>query len=257
MMTPNAEIRFSVTESERFGYNIWRGEMDIFDKDYIKNLIAAEKPDIVILRVPVEQKPSVNQLFDKGLQVLHCDTILYYEYELALWTSLPLLNNLVFHAVTATTQYIVDGLIAENFQNYKNHYYANPALSKSQITEGYKDWAKKFIHEINSNRFSWYVSLDGEVVAFMMCEMSNDNVCQPFLSAVKKEHRKKGVYSDIFKFIKNFFKEKGMVKMRAVTQVQNYVSSQILIKEGFSLKKSFDTYHINCFNQKAANDISK
>lgn len=229
--------------------------MDIVDKDYINNLTAAEKPDIIILRVPVEQKSSVNQLSVAGVQVLHCDTILYYEHEMAPQAPLLLANNLLFHPVTAADQHIVDSLIEENFRHYKNHYYANPLLSKVQIIEGYKEWARTFIDQ--PGRFSWYVTLEGEAVAFMICEVGGDNICQPCLSAVKKEHRKKGVYSDIFMFIKKFFSERGVVKMKAVTQVQNYISNQILIKEGFVLKKSFDTYHINCINPAAAHDISE
>lgn len=255
-MTTYSEIKFSAKESLRFGYKIWRGEIDVLDVDYIERLIVNEKPDIVILRLPVEQKLSINKLYSLGWKILHCDTLLYYECELTQKEILPLKNDLVFHVVNESSQYIVDNLIDETFHEYKNHYFANPAFSKTQITEGYKEWAKSFIDSNNSNRFSWYITFEGEAVAFMVCEIVDKNRCQPFLSGVKKAHRNKGVYSDIFKFIKKYFNDRGVITMQAITQVQNYVSNQILIKEGFCLKRSFDTYHINCFNS-AVNDISK
>jgi hypothetical protein len=161
MMSVNSEIKYSANESRRFGYKIFRGEMDVLDAGYIESLIADQKPDIIILRLPVEQKTFVNRLCQTGIQVLHCDTILYYEYDLTMAEPPLLKNNLVFHTVTASSQDIVDGLIAETFLNYQNHYDANPVLSKTQITEGYKEWAKTFIQD--SNRFSWYVTLNGDL----------------------------------------------------------------------------------------------
>ena len=54
-----------------------------------------------------------------------------------------------------------------------------------------------------------------------------------------------GIYSDVVRFTQNYFKAIGMKKMWVSTQLQNYSVQKSWIEEGFYLKKSFETYHIN------------
>jgi acyl dehydratase len=55
----------------------------------------------------------------------------------------------------------------------------------------------------------------------------------------------KGIYSDMIKYTQQFFKDGGYSSMWVSTQIQNYSVQKAWLNEGFFLKKSFETYHIN------------
>jgi hypothetical protein len=247
-MQDNNSIEFSPVESSRFKYKIYRGNITNINEGLITGIINNQQPDILILRLPVDFKREHYKLNNLGYPVLHCDTIVYYFCTLSSQKILPLRNNLKFNLVTKQTQHLVDKLTDEIFMDYQSHYFSNPALNKNDIVRGYREWAQSFIHDNDDNKFSWYVTLNEEVVAFAMGSSLKDNsTCEGVFSGVKKEFAGKGIYTDIVRFLQNYFTNEGMKIMKVSTQIQNYSVQKTWINEGFRLKQAFDTYHINCF----------
>jgi GNAT superfamily N-acetyltransferase len=246
-MEANNEISFCPLESSRFNCSIYRGVLTHIDTAAVKGFIKTNKPDILIIRVPAGFKDEHYKLADTGYQVLHCDTLVYYFCSLHSHSTTPLRNELRFHIVDRETRSLLGGLTGIIFADYKNHYSSNPQLKKELILEGYKEWAESFVHAEDPSKYGWYVTLDQAVVAFALCSITDQNTCEGVLYGVKKEVSGKGIYSDLVRFTQNFFKEKGIRIMKVSTQIQNYSVQKAWIKEGFTLKEAFDTYHINCF----------
>ncbi len=240
-------IQFSPKESKRFGLKTWRGNMDAVDADSINELIKTERPDIIILRLPAEQTTESYKLLGENRQVLHCDTLVYYFCSLTATVVQPFRNNLQFNLVTKQTQHFVNELTEEIFENYKSHYTANPLLKKEDVLHGYKEWTESFINEVNNDKYSWYITSNEKVIGFAMCSVLDETTCEGVFSGVKETYSGRGVYSDIVRFLQNFFKGKGMRTMKVSTQIQNYSVQKTWIKEGFNLKQAYDTWHINCF----------
>jgi predicted GNAT family acetyltransferase len=246
-MQDNNSIEFSPVESSRFKYKIYRGNITNIDEGLITGIINNQQPDILILRLPVDFKSEHYKLTNLGYPVLHCDTMVYYFCSLAATTITPIRNNLEFHLVTSATQYLVDELTEELFDGYKSHYFSNPFLKKELILQGYKEWAQSFINEKDSNKFSWYITLNGIAIAYVIYQIVDNDNCEGILSGVKSKYAGKGIYTDIMRFAKKYFKDKGLKVMKNSTQIQNYSVQKTWINEGFRLKQAFDTYHINCF----------
>jgi ribosomal protein S18 acetylase RimI-like enzyme len=242
-------IQFSPKESKRFGLKTWRVNMSVVDSDCINELIKEEKPDIIILRLPSEQTTESYKLLGENRQVLHCDTLVYYFCPLSSTVVLPFRNNLKFNLVTRQTQYLVNELTEEIFKNYKSHYAANPLLKKEDVLQGYKEWTASFINEINSDKYSWYITKDEKIIGFAVCSILDEANCEGVFSGVKAAYSGRGVYSDIVRFLQTFFKSKGMRTMKVSTQIQNYSVQKTWIREGFTLKQAYDTWHINCFHK--------
>lgn len=239
-------ILFSEKESSRFNCRIFRGNMDTVDEEYINNIILNEKPDIIVLRVPVEKKQEHYKLHNTGCRVLHCDTLVYYFCPLGAEPVHPFRNKLEFHPVTPQTQHLVTELTEEIFPGYQSHYFSNPYLNKELILQGYKEWTQSYINETDSSKFSWYITMQEKIVGFAMCSIIDDKTCEGVFSGVKAEFAGKGIYPDIVRFLQGFFKDRGMSKMKVSTQIQNYSVQKAWIKEGFTLKQAFDTYHLLC-----------
>lgn len=246
-MEANNEITFRPAESRRFNCRIYRGALTGIDTDSLKAFISNNRPDILIVRIPAALKEEQYKLAETGFQVLHCDTLVYYFCSLRTVTVAELRNQLQFHLVNRETSGLIGELTGIIFADYKNHYSSNPHLKKELILEGYKEWAQSFVHEEDSSKYGWYVTLNDAIVAFALCSITDENTCEGVLYGVKHEVSGKGIYSDLVRFTQQFFKEKGMKIMKVSTQVQNYSVQKAWIKEGFNLKEAFDTCHINCF----------
>lgn len=253
-MEPNNEISFCPLESRRFNCRIYRGTLTDIDTTAIKAFISNNRPDVLILRVPCGLKEEHYKLLETGFPVVHCDTLVNYFCSLRTLPVAALRNKLQFHLVNRETSALIAELTAVIFADYKNHYSSNPHLKKELILDGYKEWAGSFVHELDSNKFGWYVTLEDDAVAFALCSSTGENTCEGVLYGVKSEFSGKGIYSDLVRFTQNFFKEKGMKTMKVSTQVQNYSVQKAWTKEGFTLKEAYDTYHINCFLSNADNN---
>lgn len=247
-MHHNNTIFFSLKESNRFNYKIFRGNIDAVDEQVIKNIVLAENPDIIILRVPAERKNEQYKLHNTGCRVLHCDTLVYYFCPLHAVPINPFRNKLEFHPVTGQTKHLVAELTEAIFPGYQSHYFSNPYLKRELILQGYKEWTQSYINEIDSSKFSWYITLKEKVVGFAMCSIIDETTCEGVFSGVMTEYAGKGIYPDIVRFLQNFFKSRGIRIMKVSTQIQNYSVQKTWIKEGFNLKQAFDTYHLLCFD---------
>jgi hypothetical protein len=249
-MQQSIAISYSAVESKRFGCKILRGSIYKLDCDALKSLIISEEPDVIVLRLPSEVKQTHYQLTTIGFPVLHCDTLVVYQCALSSIQSVALRNNLAFNLVTKKTEAVITSLVTEIFQDYNNHYSSNPFFNKDAILQGYIEWAHSFINEIDNTKYAWYVTFNDTIIAFALCSTDNTNGCEGVLYGVKKEYAGKGVYSDIIRFTQNYFKTNGLKVMKVSTQIQNHSVQKAWVKEGFVLKQSFDTYHINCFISK-------
>jgi GNAT superfamily N-acetyltransferase len=116
------------------------------------------------------------------------------------------------------------------------------------LVEGYTEWVSSFISA--ENKIVWFVVNEEKIIGFAACSFNEDQKsCEGVLYGVKKEYAGKGIYSDIIRYTQKYFKDRGYVHMWVSTQLQNYSVQKAWIKEGFSLRKSFETYHINSLLQ--------
>jgi hypothetical protein len=141
---------------------------------------------------------------------------------------------------------IVNDLVQDIFMDYRNHYYSNPYIVKSDIVEGYKEWARSFIMGRSTGRISWLVKHDQEYIGFATCSYGNDE-CEGVLYGVRKSAFGGGVYGDLIRFTQAYFKNKGFEKMKVSTQANNYVVQKAWGREGFNIAEAYLTIHINAF----------
>ncbi len=239
-------IEYSKLESQRFNKNIHRATLEKIDIKEIKRQILINEMDVLILRLPSASIATHCKLNNVGFDVLHADTLVFYETNLEKLNSGKIRNNVVFEKVDYGNIDVLEKIVRIIFENYSNHYYSNPLFNREDIRDGYVEWASSYKAEANSNRIAWIAHMESEVVGFLTCSYDKSTKeSEGVLYGVLPGFSGRGVYSDFIRFSLNYFKEKGYSKMRVSTQIQNYAVQRVWTRQGFFLTASYETYHVN------------
>jgi hypothetical protein len=233
----------SEKESDRFQMNIVRASMDELDVDALAKSIDAFQADLTILRIPCENVSQIAMLQSLPYAFFQTDTLVYYYVDFDVYTPKALKNaDLSFVEAIPADKEILAHLVDEIFPGYTNHYNSNPHINKQHILEGYKEWVLDFVGA--ENKFVFLVKKNDAVVGFATCTKDGDEA-EGVLYGVLPNAAGGGVYSDIIRFTQQYMKDLGVNTMKVSTQVQNYAVQKVWSREGFYMKKSFATLHIN------------
>lgn len=238
----------SINESKILGLNIHRTIVENLDVNLIKKYIYDNNVDIFILRINSIIKNEHSQLLRIEFPIIHCDTLVSYECNLEEHNPNQIKNNILFVEINQDTEYKLNELVSKIFNNYKNHYLSNFILDKDKILNIYIEWAKDFVKSKSNNKISWYLVENNEIIGFATCSFNElAKECEGILYGIVPEKSGGGLYSDMIRFTQKYFKELGYKKMKVSTQIQNFAVQRVWNREGFILKNSYDTYHINSF----------
>ena len=243
------DLNFSKKESARFKMNIYRGYFNALQRDNItkiKKSILNNDVDTAIFRIPTEELQYISKLDNIGFPYIVADTLVYYYVDFKKSTIHNIKNeNLEFVRINESDIELLNLLVDDIFVEYNNHYSSNPYFSTDNIIEGYKEWARGLIDE-NEGKIGWFVKKNNENIGFATCSYdSNENISEGVLYGVKPSASGGGIYSDIIRFTQKYFEKLNITQMKVSTQIQNYAVQKVWSREGFVLKQSFNTIHIN------------
>lgn len=244
-MCQSNKLMYSELDSKRFGYIIYRGLTNEVNPRQIMSMVLLNEIDIAILRFPSENIGQLTRLNDTGIPYLVTDTLVYYYLDLNIYLPKPMSNNdLSFVLTNDEHAGVIDQLTTKIFKDYRNHYCSNYLFQKDSILDGYKEWARNYITDMNKGRISWLVKKDNQLIGFATCSFL-DNESEGVLYGVAPEASGAGIYSDMIKFTAMYFKKNGYTTMKVSTQVQNFAVQKVWLREGFVLRQSFNTVHLN------------
>ena len=239
------DLNYSEVEARRFKMNIYRGVISDLNVKQLNKKILEESIDIAILRIPSEKKIQISRLDKLPFPYFQADTLLYYYVDFEKYTPQKLRNDDLKFVVFNKRDYnTLDKLVEEIFSGYTNHYFSNPSIDKSEIIEGYKEWVRGY--SVGDGKIGWLVQKNGEDIGFATCNTGLDGgIAEGVLYGVLSSASGGGIYTDIIRFTQDYMKNAGCNQMKVSTQVQNYAVQKVWAREGFFLKESFDTIHIN------------
>ena len=237
-------LKYSPIESRRFGLRIYRGLLDDINPDEILSTILRQNVDVAIISIPVEIQDTLSRLQETGIPYLIADTLVYYHVDLTIHKPRePRNKGLEFIKVYPEHFEILDNLVSEIFSGYKNHYTSNPFLSVDLI-EVYKEWARSYVTNDANSKRAWLVKRANQFIGFVTCAFEGEE-SEIVLNGVVPSAAGMGVYGDLIKFLQRFFKDNGYTVMKVSTQVHNYAVQKVWSREGFVMRQSFLTIHIN------------
>ncbi|MEJ2252142.1 MAG: GNAT family N-acetyltransferase [Candidatus Lokiarchaeota archaeon] len=243
----NDIIKFSKIESKRFNKRIFRGLIDYLDENILLSKLLSENIDILILRIPSEKIYQISNLEKLKIPFIVADTLVYYYLDLNIYTPNNLKNNdLIFIKGKPENEKIINHLVEKIFSNYQNHYTSNPFLNTKSILNGYKEWARSYIDPINKEKICFLVKRDGNFIGFATCSYNErTKEGEGVLYGVVDSASGQGIYGDLIRYTQKYLKNIGCNVMKVSTQVQNFAVQKVWAREGFIMKKAYNTIHIN------------
>jgi GNAT superfamily N-acetyltransferase len=234
-------------ESDRFGLNVARaslGEGELDAGALARDLIR-DRVDLAILRIPAGPDPGIAALQALGFSPIHADTLVTHSCDLARHTPQDLFNpSLEIRSAVAGDAPGITELVQSVFAEYPNHYCANPLLSRHEIVAGYCEWALS--HVGADNRTCWVACLDDRI-AGLACSAFDPETgrCQGVLHGVSPDFARRRIYTDLIRFTQSYFRQRGFSTLEISTQVGNLRVQRVWAREGFTLERAKDTYHVN------------
>ena len=237
-------IQYAPVESRRFNMNVYRGALNDVDPQKMISDILANHIDIAIIHIPAESQDAIASLANIGVPYLIADMLVYYRIDLKAYKPRQLKNkDLRFVEYLPAHFADMDDLIDQTFQNYQNHYTANP-LMQCDLVEIYQEWVHAYVTDPEKNRIGWLVKLKDQFVGFATCVYAT-NEAEIILNGIIPSVSGRGVYSDLLRHILSAFKKMGLSDFKLSTQAKNYAVQKIWSREGFGIQKSFFTIHLN------------
>jgi acyl dehydratase len=232
----------SVSESDRFGFNVGRTRLADPDFAALDAEIRASDLDLAIVRVPAGAE-GVGRLTDP---TIHADTLVYYRVDLDRHDPRePRNGHLEFRPATSDDAPSLDVLIGETFADYTSHYHANPALDRADILAGYEEWARGFIGP--EDRIVTLAFDGNDLAGFAAWELRGTEA-EGVLYGVSPLHAGRGLYGDLIRQTQLEAKAHGASRMIVSTQVHNYAVQKVWAREGFHMFQAWDTYHVLAWN---------
>jgi len=242
-MTALKHFSHSSVESNRFGLNVYRGLVNEIDHEEILDAVIKNNIDVLIFRVPYEKQESLHNLEKTGLKYLIADTLVSYYCDLKKYEPAELRNKDLEYIICSSGHFeILDKLISDSFEGYKNHYLSNPFLS-FDLSEAYKEWAHTYVTDGNG-KCTWLVKRNNQFIAFTSCAFHDDE-CEIVLGGTPISTSGHGITTDNISFAQRYFKNAGYSTMKISTQVNNYTVQRAWIKVGFVMKQAYLTVHVN------------
>jgi GNAT superfamily N-acetyltransferase len=243
-------LSHSKTESDRFGFRVMRATVaDVPAPGALREMILAERADLVILRASADKRRDLGRLSSTGFPNIVADTLVYYTVDLRRHSPAALRNSdLEFVRVDASVLPELSQLIDTSFHSYSNHYDANPFLKRSDFLVGYKEWALSFGAHRGDERSAWIARRRGEAIAFCTCSWDrNGQSAEGVLYGVHPSAAGGGIYGDLIRFTQRHYLEAGCSRMRVSTQIENFAVQKVWAREGFVMDEALVTVHINSF----------
>jgi hypothetical protein len=239
-------IEFSPEESKRHSLRIYRNISENIEKDLIDDIIK-EKADLIIVRIPAEKNlRTIDKLNEMGLPYHYADTLLQYVVNLNGYSPKSIENSgLEFIECRKAHVDVLKSLIYEVFKSYNyNHYVSNIYIKQNNVTDGYVDWISSFVD--SDNKSVWLVKDGSNYVAFASCSFEKEKSIG-VLYGVSPHASGKHIYADLIRYTQLISQSKNIDWMQVGTQAQNYAVQRTWSKEGFTLRESLITYHVNSF----------
>ncbi len=242
-------MEYSDIDSRRFGLNIYRATLPEIREGELFEQLVSNKVDVAILRFPTSQQHEISRLDRLGIPYIISDTLVYYSSDLkASGTTSARNPELVFEPAGVNEHELLNSLVTEIFDGYRNHYSSNPFLSKVDVLDGYCEWARGYCRSGREGRWAWIVRDSGVPVAFLTCsEAEGGEEAEVVLNGVLPAVARRGIYGDMISFVQRFFARRGVPRLLISTQVQNVVVQKAWIRLGFKPTHSYLTTHLNAF----------
>jgi ribosomal protein S18 acetylase RimI-like enzyme len=238
-----ATLERSDAESRRFGFEIGRLELTTITDDQptvLQSLFLRSELDVLILRYPAEGVDWPARLRHPDIAVLHCDTLLYFRKDLGSRISAE--SDGTARIATSADAGVLIEAVASTFENYPNHYAANPLLDRSAARDGYTEWVTSSLLESTDSCVLLCENHAGQLLGFATLRTTNEG--EILLAGILPEQRGQGAYNILMASVERAFTEHAIRSCVISTQPANRRAIRTWIQRGFQYETAYVTLHL-------------
>ena len=237
-------LRDSTLESRRFNLNIGRLIVPFDDQTSdaeLAQLCHESNFDLLIVRASASRNLLANALSNLAShRTIHADTLLYFEKSLS--STFPSPQTKSIGLIQATEHTAFQQLVRDVFQNYANHYSANPMLNQALCLEGYVEWALSLLNNDSGHVFVSRTSL-GKLASFIAIQ-GDGKTAEIALNGTYPGLQGSGIYSDLLTFACAELGAMGFTEINTSTQSSNDKVIRTWIRNGFNYVTAINTFHV-------------
>jgi len=223
---------------------VFRARLEGLDVDRLRSAIFDVRADLVICRAPAHRLPELAGLQLLGMPFVVADTLVHYSRDLqAPPPAPPDSAGLEYAEAGSDDAGEVGDLVRRIFAGYVNHYAANPLLGRSDLLEGYAEWATGYLGAAPGRRL-WLALRSGKPIGLAACRYDAD-AAEGILFGVLPEAAGGGVYRNLIRFTAADAAGRGLRTMGTSTQVHNFAVQKVWASEGFVMRAAEVTFHVN------------
>lgn len=248
LLEPGVVVRDSPLETERFGCSIQRvtigpGPVEV---DRLLAVIEDLAADVLIVRYDAARLELAGTFARSRRAVIAAGALLYWEQPVSEAKPSGPSNLEVLPADTLDLEKVtalVREIVQTSFQDYGNHYTANPLLDRSAALAGYEDWAMRSLSGDPSNVL---VMTDlGEPVGFAMVESGAEGRhLEILLAGIFPHLQGRRLYGSLLDTCERVAAARGAHQVVTSTQVHNIRGQRAWARQGLRPFASIETLHL-------------
>lgn len=237
----------SEPDGKRFGFRVARNRADLAvpSVDCILQAMHRLDPDVVILRIPSDQRAVVADLMTAGITLRYADTLMHYNCELTDWRSLENGTTQVAMAAAEDAE-AVRRIASAGFQGYVSHYASNDVFKPDLVLQGYVEWAGSHVVSTRPEDAVWLVYENNAPVGFATTRRDfKANSVEVLLNAILPDHQSRGFYRKLMMGVMTYYRSIGVSRISISTQAWNIRVQQAWCALGFKPVLACNTFHFN------------
>lgn len=233
-------MRYSETESRRFGCEVFRLEADVIPDD-LGSQMDAVGAAILILRLPTSNLNWPHRLTAAGLQFSPAGALVHYGGPAE--TSEPPRHLEFVQVLPEDSDAIgqLERLVRAVFKGYQSHYSASPEFPEDLVLDGYVEWAESYATD--GDRRVYLVRRGEQWAGFGSLRLDAEDVVG-VLHGVAPGSEGQGIHTEIIRHVQRVGAAIGRTHMRTSTQIQNIRAQRSWISAGLRPEQSEWTIHV-------------
>jgi GNAT superfamily N-acetyltransferase len=235
-------VSMSDIDTQRFGVKIARAHtVNMTNMDEILAYCGAHEVEMLIARCSTSDFDSVHEMQKHSFLLM--DTLVYYDFNFQK-SSIPEdtgKTTIRYSKLEDIAQ--AEAVARKSFTGYFGHYHADPRLENEKADEAYVSWLVRSIELREVAHEVLIAEIDGEVVGFITLRMNSPEESEIALNAVAPFAQGQGIYRSLVNQSLHWAQKQSSQRMIVSTQVNNIAVQKVWARLGFTLSRSFYTFH--------------
>lgn len=238
----NPAVQISEVESLAAGFVIGRIDVpasSVVTAAELQQTILESPAELTFLRYPSIHVRLAAEIFHPDLVVLQADTLMYFESQVSVYPAGKVRLQPARHDDSGA----IRSTLIDVFEDYTNHYSANPLLQQVDVSQAYINWALRGLGDPD-RQVLLATATGGVIVGIAVVDVRDDEFDEVLLAGIVQDSRSQGYYRSLVESIITMAASTGKERILISTQVSNIPAMRTWSGIGFRPALSLNTLHI-------------